>query len=111
MSLKPIREPASEKSRADLLAEIASLPPSAFITTTQAAAYIGSTSGVLLNWRSQRRGPRYHGQNDFVRYRISDLDLWMSSRADEVRVDGPDAVMGQPQGGYLVGNRKGGALR
>ena len=85
MPTKPIRDCASEKSRADLLAEIAGLPPSAFITTTQAAAYIGSTPGVLLNWRSQRRGPRYHGKNDFVRYRISDLDLWMSSRADEIR--------------------------
>jgi hypothetical protein len=108
MSLKPIREHTSDKSRAELLAEIAGLPPSAFITTTQAAAYIGSTPGVLLNWRSQRRGPRYHGQNDFVRYRISDLDLWMSNRADEVRVDGADAAEEQPQGGYLTGNRKGG---
>jgi hypothetical protein len=108
MPTKPIRDHASEKSRADLLAEIAGLPPSTFITTTQAAAYIGSTPGVLLNWRSQRRGPRYHGQNDFVRYRISDLDLWMSSRADEVRVNGVDAAMGQPQDGFLLGNRKGG---
>src|SRR5262249_36346100 len=85
MPTKPIRDRVSEKSRADLLAEIAGLPPSAFITTTQAAAYIGSTTGVMLNWRSQRRGPRYHGKHDFVRYRISDLDLWMSSRADEIR--------------------------
>ena len=74
-----------EKSRADLLAEITGLPPSAFINTAQAAAYIGSSPGVMLNWRSQRKGPRYHGSKDFVRYRVSDLDLWMSSRADEVR--------------------------
>ena len=74
-----------ERSRADLLAEIAGLPPSAFVTTAQAAAYIGSSSGVMLNWRSQRRGPRYYGSNDFVRYRLSDLDLWMSSRAEEIR--------------------------
>src|SRR6516225_6258999 len=85
MPTTPIRNHVSDKSRADLLAEIAGLPPSAFITTTQAAAYIGSTPGVMLNWRSQRRGPRYHGKHDFVRYRISDLDLWMSSRADEIR--------------------------
>ena len=85
MSTKFIHRPTSEKSRADLLAEIAGLPPSAFIPTAHAAAYLGSTPGVMLNWRSQRRGPRYHGKNDFVRYRISDLDLWMSSRADEVR--------------------------
>jgi Helix-turn-helix domain len=83
----PGRRP--EKSRADLLAEIAGLPPSAFVTTAQAAAYIGSSPGVMLNWRSQRRGPRYHGRNDFVRYRLSDLDLWMSSRAGEVRAVEP----------------------
>ena len=79
----PERRP--EKSRADLLTEIAELPSSAFINTAQAAAYVGSSPSVLLNWRSQRRGPRYHGCNDFVRYRIADLDFWMSTRADEVR--------------------------
>jgi hypothetical protein len=108
MPTQPIRDRVPEKSRADLLAEITGLPPSAFITTTQAAAYIGSTPGVLLNWRSQRRGPRYHGHNDFVRYRISDLDLWMSSRVDEVRVGGADEAKGQPQVVTLLGNREGG---
>jgi hypothetical protein len=82
-----VHNSAHGKSRAELLAEIAGLPPAAFIPTAHAAAYLGSTPAVLLNWRSQRRGPRYHGQNDFVRYRISDLDLWMSSRADEIRPD------------------------
>ena len=85
MPAKSIRDRGREKSREELLAEIADLPPSAFIPTAHAAAYLGSTPGVMLNWRSQRRGPRYHGKNDFVRYRISDLDLWMSSRADEIR--------------------------
>src|SRR5437764_15123092 len=79
----PIR--ASEKSREALLTEIAGLPASAFIPAAHAAAYLGSTPGVMQNWRSQRRGPRYHGKNEFVRYRISDLDLWMSSRAGEVQ--------------------------
>jgi hypothetical protein len=37
--------------------------------------------------RLQERGPLYHGKNDFVRYRISDLDRWMSSRANEARDD------------------------
>jgi len=92
MPPKPIRDRASEKSREQLLAEIASLPPSAFVPTAHAAAYLGSTLGVMVNWRSQRRGPRYHGKNDFVRYRISDLDLWMSSRADEIRPDELSAV-------------------
>jgi hypothetical protein len=74
-----------DRPRADLLAEIADLPPSAFVNTAQAAAYLGTLPGVMLNWRSQRRGPRYHGSNDFVRYRLADLDLWMAARANEVR--------------------------
>ena len=78
-----------KKSRAELLTEISKLPASAFVDTEHAAAYLDAGSpGVLQNWRSQRRGPRYHGCNDFVRYRISDLDLWMSSRAGEVRTNG-----------------------
>jgi hypothetical protein len=85
-----LRGRGSDKSREELLAEIAGLPASAFIPTIHAAAYLGSTPGVMLNWRTQRRGPRYHGRGNFVRYRISDLDLWMSSRADEVRL-GSDA--------------------
>jgi hypothetical protein len=79
-----IRRARTEKSRADLLAEIENLPSSAFINTAQAAAYIGSSPGVLLNWRSQRRGPRYHGSKDFIRYRLADLDTWMSARSHEV---------------------------
>jgi hypothetical protein len=87
MPSKSIRTSAAEKSRAELLAEVAGLPPSAFIPTAHAAAYLGSSPGVMLNWRSQRRGPRYHGKNDFVRYRISDLDMWMSTRANEIHGD------------------------
>src|SRR5262245_27709420 len=83
MLTKSARARVSEKSRADLLAEIADLPSSAFVPTVQAAAYIGSTPAVMMNWRSQRRGPRYHGKNEFIRYRISDLDQWMSARAPE----------------------------
>jgi hypothetical protein len=96
MPTKCIREPASDKSRADLLAEVAGLPPSAFVPTAHAAAYLASSPGVMLNWRSQRRGPRYHGKNDFVRYRISDLDMWMSTRANEICGDELSTVGGEP---------------
>jgi Helix-turn-helix domain len=81
MPTKPLRE---RVSRADLLAEIADLPPSAFVTTAQAAAYLSTSPAVMMNWRSQRRGPRYHGKNEFIRYRLSNLDLYMSARADEI---------------------------
>jgi hypothetical protein len=96
MPSKSNRTPAPEKSRAELLAEVAGLPPSAFIPTAHAAAYLGSSPGVMLNWRSQRRGPRYHGKNDFVRYRISDLDMWMSTRANEIRGDESSTVRAEP---------------
>jgi predicted DNA-binding transcriptional regulator AlpA len=88
----------NEMSRGYLLTEISDLPRTAFIKTAQAAAYIGSSSSVLLNWRSQRRGPRYHGSNDFVRYRISDLETWMSSRANEVRADLSACNLDDPRG-------------
>jgi len=84
MPMKTVREHVPKRTRASLLAEIADLPPSAFIPTAHAAAYLGSTPGVLQSWRSQRRGPRFHGSNEFVRYRISDLDLWMAARAGEI---------------------------
>ena len=102
MPPKLVHNSAQGKSRAELLTEIAGLPPSAFIPTAHAAAYLGSAPGVLLNWRSQRRGPRYHGQNDFVRYRISDLDLWMSSRADEIRGDESSTVETQPTSSRMI---------
>jgi hypothetical protein len=69
--------------------------------TTQAAAYIGSTPEVMLNWRSQWRGPRYRGKNDFVRYRISDFDLWMSCRADEIRPEEVSIVGSGPTDGGI----------
>jgi hypothetical protein len=97
-AMRTLRDRVSEKSREELLAEIADLPPSAFIPTAHAAAYLGSTPGVMLNWRSQRKGPRYHGRGNFIRYRISDLDLWMASRADEVRLDDPCVGNIEPNG-------------
>lgn len=84
MPAQSVRKHKKKKTRAQLLAEIAGLPPDAFVPTAHAAAYLGSTSDVMASWRSQRRGPRYYGSREFIRYRISDLDRWMARRADEV---------------------------
>ncbi|MCP4304973.1 MAG: helix-turn-helix domain-containing protein [bacterium] len=75
-----------EPTRAYLLAEIASLPPNALLNSSQAAAVLGTSIGVLANWRSRRTGPPYCGARAFIRYRLSDLNLWMSQRAGEVRL-------------------------
>jgi hypothetical protein len=74
----------NKRSRAELLAEIADLPSDAFIPTAHAAAYIGSTPAVMGSWRSQRRGPRYYGADEFIRYTLSDLDQFMATRANEI---------------------------
>ena len=81
MTTNPTRPAAS---RAELLCEIHQLPPVALLTPRQAAAYLNTTISVLGNWRSMRRGPRYHGANDFIRYRLGDLDEWVAQRAGEV---------------------------
>jgi hypothetical protein len=75
---------ARQPERVDLLAEVAALPPTAFIDPKQTAAYLGVTTGVLHCWREQRRGPRFFGSNQFARYRRVDIDEWMAKRSGEV---------------------------
>jgi hypothetical protein len=82
---------APEKPRADLLLEIANLPDTAFISPQLAAAYINTTTSVMLCWREQRRGPRYHGANAFIRYKVADLDAWMATRANEI-IEKPEGL-------------------
>ena len=78
------RAPPNARPAAELLAEIATLPDDAFISPVHAAALLDTSTGVLLSWRDQKRGPRFHGFMRFVRYRISDLNSFMAQRADEV---------------------------
>jgi hypothetical protein len=70
----------------DLIVAGVSVPAQTKFTVTQID---GNYPARLQEW-----GARYHDQNDFVRYRISDLDLWMSSRADEIRPDLSTATLG-----------------
>ena len=44
-----------------------------------AAAYLGSTSGTLRNWRARGMGPKYHVLHDrLVRYHRNDLDAFVT---------------------------------
>ena len=70
--------------RAELLSQLHDLPDDAFVSARHAAAVLDTTTSVLANWRSQRRGPTYHGNGDFIRYRLATLHTWMSQRAGEV---------------------------
>jgi hypothetical protein len=59
-------------------------------------------TGASCPARLQERGARYHGQNDFIRYPISGLDLWMSPRADEIRGDELSTVETQPASSRMI---------
>jgi hypothetical protein len=63
----------------DLIVAGISVPAQTKFTVTQIEANCPA--------RLQEQAARYRGQNGFVRYRIFGLDLWMSSRADEIRPD------------------------
>ncbi len=49
---------------------------SPFLTTDQAAHYIGLAKQTLEKMRRERRGPPYRKHGRYVRYHIADLDGW-----------------------------------
>jgi predicted DNA-binding transcriptional regulator AlpA len=63
---------------ADGIAKGRFLPPAAYLTPAQTAAYLSTTEGALETMRKERRGPRYsRPSHKMVRYARSDLDAWM----------------------------------
>jgi len=54
---------------------------SPFLTTDQAAFYIGLATQTLEKMRREGRGPPYRKHGRFVRYHIADLDLWSRDSA------------------------------
>lgn len=53
--------------------DLESLPPNFLVNDRVAAPLVGTTRGMLRNWRSQGRGPRYTRIHNSVRYRAVDL--------------------------------------
>jgi len=54
--------------------------PHAF-NESQAARYLGVSSGVLRLWRTEQKGPRFFRAGEkLVRYRRADLDSWIEAR-------------------------------
>jgi excisionase family DNA binding protein len=60
---------------------------SPFLTTSQAARYVGLTDDTLQKMRRQGRGPRFRRHGRYVRYHIAELDAWSQANA----VGGPSA--------------------
>jgi hypothetical protein len=66
--------------RAARLAEIADLPDCAYITPLDAAALLDTSPGVMANWRSKKRGPRFVRSGDFIRYQLGALKAFAEGR-------------------------------
>lgn len=54
---------------------------SPFLTTAQAAHYVGLSPRTLERMRGTGRGPRFRKHGRYVRYHIADLDAWSEARA------------------------------
>ena len=49
---------------------------SPFLSTEQAAFYLGLSARKLQTMRADRTGPRFRRHSRYVRYHIDDLDDW-----------------------------------
>jgi excisionase family DNA binding protein len=54
----------------------------ALLTLDEAAAYLKLASGTLYNWRHSRIGPKSVKVGSRVRYRQTDLDLWIDASTE-----------------------------
>ena len=62
---------------------------SPFLTTAQAARYVGLTADTLQKMRRKGRGPRFRRHGRYVRYHIADLGAWSEANA----VDAPSRIV------------------
>jgi excisionase family DNA binding protein len=51
-------------------------PAKPFLTTKEAAAWLGLTRNTLEKWRVQGGGPPYRKHGRYVRYHLDDLVEW-----------------------------------
>lgn len=57
-----------------------------YLTTEDAARYLGLSAKSLINWRLARKGPRFvRISHRCVRYRLDDLQEWANSKQVETR--------------------------
>ena len=67
---------------------VSSIHTTVLLTPRQAAEFLGVPESTLAQWRSQRRGPPYIKlELRLVRYRLSDVEAYLSQHAVETEVD------------------------
>lgn len=60
---------------------------SPFLSTAQAAHYVGLSRRTLEKMRVVGGGPTYRKHGRYVRYHIDDLDQWSAARAKRSTAD------------------------
>jgi hypothetical protein len=58
-----------------------------FLSTEQAAFYLGLSARKLQAMRASACGPRFRRHSRYVRYHIDDLDLWSKGLSDDGGAD------------------------
>ena len=62
-----------------------------YMTTYEAADFLGFTAGTLRVWRSQGKGPNYYKVGSTVRYEMDDLEALLMEFGLEEEVEA-DAI-------------------
>ena len=70
---------------------------SPFLSTEQAAAYLGVGARRLKEMRQNCTGPRYRYHGRLVRYHIDDLIFWSRSREPGAGTASDGPAKGKPQ--------------
>ena len=65
--------------------QVKGLKPS-YMTTYEAADFLGFTAGTLRTWRCQGKGPNYYKVGSTVRYEMDDLEAWKNANVKHVEL-------------------------
>lgn len=57
-----------------------------YMTTNEAADFLGFTAGTLRVWRSLGKGPSYYKVGNAVRYEMDDLEAWKNANTKHVEL-------------------------
>jgi predicted DNA-binding transcriptional regulator AlpA len=55
-----------------------------WLTTREAATYVGMKQRTLESWRDLGKGPRHVQMGKFIRYHIDVLDAWMVAKTKPI---------------------------
>ena len=69
---------------------------SKYLSTGEAAAWLGLSPRTLDRYRVSGEGPAFHRFGSRVRYLAADLEAWASARRLSTSDDGTDGPEGRP---------------